>query len=211
MYNELIIFFLIIIFIILINYDIKITIIFCIILYLFHQYSKFILNDKIDPFYYNERVDIILNDLKQYKNYDIQSYKLGLKYYNYFIKNIKLLKNINDYIKFISLLENSKIYLETSLRHLETLLFSININDNTHINNYNIIINSLKDTSYDIINQTEQYYDKIEKQYKMNKGENYNLFINNDPLINRFLNYIKPDIYNKITVNDNLFNRKYIS
>ena len=212
MYNEIIVFFLIIIFIILLNYDIKYTIIFCILLYLLNKYSNYILNEPSNPFFYNDIVSKLLNDMKKYKNFDIKSYKLGLKYYNYFIKNIKLLKFKKNYTQFISLLENAKVYYEASVNHFDSILFSIDIDDKEYINNFTNLLNSLKKISQDIIRDTENYYNNLELEYNINNENNvYNIFKSNSPLINSFKNYIKPSIYNNIIVEKDIFNRKYIS
>lgn len=212
MYNEIIVFFLIIIFIVLLNYDIKYTIIFCILLYLLNKYSESVLNEPYNPFFYNDIVSKLLNDIKKYKNFDIKSYKLGLKYYNYFIKNIKLLKTKKNYIQFISLLENATVYYESSMNHFESILFSIDIDDKEYINNFNNILNNLKNVSHDIIRDTENYYNNLESEYNINNKKNtYNIFKGNSPLINSFKNYIKPSIYNDIIVQKDIFNRKYIS
>ena len=211
MHNEIIVYFLIIIFIILLNYDIKYTIIFCILLYLFNKYSNYILNEPVNPFFYNDIVSKLLNDMKKFKNLDIKSYKLGLKYYNYFIKNIKILKTKKNYTQFISLLENAKVYYETSMNHFDSILFSIDIN-REYINNFNNTLNSLKKISQEIISDTELYYNNLELEYNINNENNiYNIFKDNDPLINSFKNYIKPSIYNNIIVEKDIFNRKYIS
>ena len=115
--NEIIIFFLIIIFIILSYYDLKYSIIFITILILIYIYSNKITNKTIKPKYkiYNDNIDEIFNKLEKYKNVDPQSYKLALKYYKHFINNINLLYKIDTNIKFKSLLENSEIYLNKSL------------------------------------------------------------------------------------------------
>lgn len=210
MYNEIIVFFLIIIFIILLNYDIKYTIIFCILLYLFNKYSESVLNEPYNPFFYNDIVSNLLNDIKKYKKFNIVSYKLGLKYYNYFIKNIKLLKTKKNYTQFISLLENAKVYYEASMEHFDSIIFSIN--DKKHINDFNNLLNELKEISQEIIKNTKIYYNKLELEYNIkNQKKTYNIFKSNSPLINSFKNYIKPSIYNDIIVEKDIFNRKYIS
>tara|TARA_A100001015_G_C14591174_1_gene556737 strand:- start:153 stop:560 length:408 start_codon:yes stop_codon:yes gene_type:complete len=129
--NELFIFFLIIIFIILGYYDLKYTIIFFIILYLLNIYFNKIIHENQYKEYenYDEEVKYVLNDLKKYKNIDEQNYKLGIKYYKYFINNIKTLYKLNDHVSFKSILDNTNIYLDKSIEKFNSILFSINTYD----------------------------------------------------------------------------------
>lgn len=98
------------------------------------------------------------------------------------------------------------------MNHFESILFSIDIDDKEYINNFNNILNNLKNVSHDIIRDTENYYNNLELEYKTNNDNNvYNIFKSKSPLINSFKNYIKPSIYNDVIVEKNIFNRKYIS
>jgi hypothetical protein len=208
--NEIIIFFLIVIFIILSYYDLKYSIIFAIVLFLLYIYSnKIILEPPKNYTNYNNNIESIFNKLKKYKKIDTQSYKLGLKYYKYFIKNIELLYTVNDYIKFNSLLENSKVYLDTSIEHFNSILFLINTYDHEYEKEFIKLMDNLKIESNKILQETETKYNDI-KKYNDNEGYNYNMFFDNDPQIELFISdNVKPDIYNKSFEGYNMFNTEW--
>uniref|UniRef100_A0A6C0C5J2 Uncharacterized protein n=1 Tax=viral metagenome TaxID=1070528 RepID=A0A6C0C5J2_9ZZZZ len=205
--NEMVIFFLIIIFIILSYYDLKYSIIFFMILFLVYIYSNKIINKPNIPDYtnYTGNTEKIFYKLKKYERIDPQSYKLGLKYYKYFIKNIKIIYKVNDNIKFKSLLENAKIYLDTSIEKFNSIIFSINTYDSEYEKEYVMLINDLKIESDKIIQNTITKYDEIKKCNDLNNF-NYNMFCDNEPIINLFtISNVKPDIYNKIYIDNNMF------
>ena len=202
--NELIIFFLIIIFIILSYYDLKYSIILIIILILLYIYSNKITNKHIKPEYkiYNNNIDDIFNKLEKYEKNDPQSYKLALKYYKNFIKNINLLYKIDTEIEFKSLLENAEIYLNKSIEKFNAIIFSINTYDNEYEKEYINLIKNLKIESNKIINKTERI---IINNNKKNK-KTYNMFDDNDPQIKLFnSDNIKSHVYDKIYDNNNIF------
>ena len=198
--NEIVIFFLIIIFIALSYYDLKYSIILCIILFLIYIYFNKVINNNKNNDYtndyknYNQNVNDILNKLEKYKKYDEQSYKLGLKYYKYFINNIKLLYKLYDHTKFKSVLENSQVYLDTSLEKFNSILFSIDIYGNENAQNLTMIIKELTNISNKLIQDTQKHYIKIKDCDDEHKSK-YNMFCDNDPQIDLFTN-TKPEIYN---------------
>jgi hypothetical protein len=200
-FNEIIIIFLIIIFIGLSYYDLKYSIILCIVLYLIYIYfNKLTYETNYNEYkQYDENVDLILKQLEKFKNNDEQSYKLGLKYYRYFINNIELLYNLNDYIKFNSVLENSKIYLDTSIEKFNSMLFSM---DTDHGIEFSLVLEQLKSISNKLIQDSQKQYVKIKKC----NDENYNMFCDNDPQINLFkTSGNNSEIYNKIFGGYNMF------
>ena len=93
--NELIIFFTIIILLGLSYYDLKYSIIFCIILYLVYLYfNKLTYESNYDEYKeYDKEINNILRNIEIYREYDNQNYKLGLKYHKNVLKNIKKLMN----------------------------------------------------------------------------------------------------------------------
>jgi len=205
--NEIIIFFLIIIFIILSYYDVKYSIIFSIVLGLLYIYSNKLLEKSEKYTHYNENIDSIFNQLHKYSNNDIQSYNLGLKYYKYFMNNIKLLYNVDDYIKFKSLLDNSKVYLDTSIDNFNSILFSINTYDKGYEKEFVNLINMLKTESNNVLKETKNKYNDIKKCYD-EENNNYNIFCDNDPQIQLFTEMnVKPEIYNEPIEGLNMFNR----
>ena len=125
--NELIIFFVIIILIGLSYYDLKYSIIFCIILYLVYLYfNKLTYESNYDEYKeYDDEIYNILRNIEVYRKYDNQNYKLGLKYFKNVLKNIKLLNNIDDKFFFQSILEKTRVFLETMLEKFNSILFSI--------------------------------------------------------------------------------------
>jgi len=208
--NEIIIFFLIIIIIILSYYDIKYSIIFIIISYLFYIYfNKITFKEEVNYKKYDDNINITLTKLEKYKNIDYDSYRLGLKYYKYFIRNIKIINDTynDDILK--SYLENSKIYLETSIFHFKSILFSINIDNMNYINDINSIIKDLEKYGNILIAKTEHQYNKIIKCDDI-KQEKYNIFCDNDPLINKF-KHIKPELYEKPIYDKGIFDDNNIT
>ena len=205
--NELMIFFLIIILIGLTYYDLKYSIIFCIILYLVYLYSnKLTYESNYDEYKkYDEQINNILKDIEIYRKYDNQNYKLGLKYHNNILKNIKLLNNIHEKFIFESTLQKTRVYLKTMIEKFNSILFSIEdieISEklNILINNLNKKINLLIDKSIFI------YNNRLKNKVDCDNG----MFCNKDLILNLYLNDDK--IYNdKPQINHNMFDRgKYI-
>ena len=206
--NEIVVFFLIIIFIALSYYDLKYSIILCIILFLIYIYFNKVISNKDYEYKnnyknYNQNVNDILNKLEKYKKYDEQSYKLGLKYYKYFINNIKLLYKLYDHTKFKSVLENSQVYLDTSLEKFNSILFSIDIYGNENAQNLTMIIKELETISNKLIQDTQKHYLKIKDCDDEHKSK-YNMFCDNDPQIDLFTN-TKPELYNQVLKGYNIF------
>lgn len=206
--NEIVVFFLIIIFIALSYYDLKYSIILCIILFLIYIYFNKVVSSKDyeyknDYQYYNQNVNDILNKLEKYKKYDDQSYKLGLKYYKYFINNIKLLYKLYDHTKFKSVLENSQVYLDTSLEKFNSILFSIDIYGNENAQNLTMILHELTNISNKLIHDTQKHYIKIKECDDEHKFK-YNMFCENDPQIDLFTD-TKSEIYNQVLEGYNIF------
>jgi len=137
--NELTIFIIIIILIGLSYYDLKYSIIFCIILYLIYLYfNKLTYESNYDEYkQYDEEINYILKDIEKYRNYDNQNFKLGFKYHNIILKNIKLLNNISEKYIFKSVLEKTRVFLEKMIEKFRSILFSMdNIEESTKLNIY---------------------------------------------------------------------------
>ena len=126
--NELTIFIIIIILIGLSYYDLKYSIIFCIILYLIYLYfNKLTYESNYEEYnqYDDDEINYILKDIEKYRNYDNQNYKLGSKYHNIILKNIKLLNNISEKYIFKSVLEKTRIFIEKMIEKFRSILFSM--------------------------------------------------------------------------------------
>ena len=203
--NELFIFFIIVILIILSYYDLKYIIIFLSILFLINIYFNKITyeNEYKEYEQYDEEVNSVLNDFKKYKKIDEQNYKLGLKYYKYFINNIKTLHKLKDHVSFKSVLDNTSVYLDKSIEKFNSILFSINTYDREFEQNFINDLNRLKKESNNLLQNTKNHYDKIKYNENMNNYK-YNMFIDNDPQIKLFSESY-PEIYNPIYKGLNIF------
>jgi hypothetical protein len=206
--NELMIFFIIIILIGLTYYDLKYSIIFCIILFLVYIYfNKLTYESNYDEYKeYDEEINNILKDIEIYRKYDNQNYKLGLKYHFNILKNIKLLNNINDKFIFKSTLEKTRVFLETMIEKFSSMLFSIeDIKSskrlNILINNLNIKFNQLIDNSIFL------YNNRVNNKLKCDNG----MFCNDDLKLNLYLNNDKKIYNTKPERQHNMFSRgKYM-
>ena len=202
------IFFIIIILIGLTYYDLKYSIIFCIILFLVYIYfNKLTYESNYDEYKeYDEEINNILRNIEKYRKYDNQNYKLGLKYHFNILKNIKLLNNINDKFIFKSTLEKTRVFLETMIEKFNSMLFSIeNIKSskklNILINNLNIKFNQLIDNSIFL------YNNRVNNKLKCDNG----MFCNDDLKLNLYLNNDKKIYDNKPERQHNMFSRgKYM-
>ena len=206
--NELMIFFIIIILIGLTYYDLKYSIIFCIILYLIYLYfNKLTYESNYDEYKeYDEEINDILRNIEKNRKYDNQNYKLGLKYYFNILKNIKLLNNINDKFIFKSTLEKTKIFLEKMIEKFNSILFSIE--DIEISKKLNILINNLNNKFNQLIDNSIFIYNNRVNN-KLN-CEN-NMFCNKDLLLNLYLNNDKKIYDTKPKMQHNMFSRgKYI-
>jgi len=205
--NELIIFFVIIILIGLSYYDLKYSIIFCIILYLVYLYfNKLTYESNYDEYKeYDDEIYNILRNIELYRKYDDQNYKLGLKYFNNVLKNIKLLNNINEKNFFQSVLEKTRVFLETMLEKFNSILFSIE--DIEKSKRLNKLIMDLNNKLNKFIDDTIFIYNN---KLKNHKDCDNGMFCNEDLILNKYLTDKK--IYDdKPKINHNIFDRgKYI-
>ena len=189
--NELMIFFVIIILIGLIYYDLKYSIIFCIILYLVYLYfNKLTYESNYDEYkQYDEEINYILKNIELYRKYDNQNYKLGLKYHNIILKNIKLLNNIHDKFYFESILEKNKVFLEKMIEKFNSILFSIeDIDESEKLNKLIIDLNNkfnklVKDTIFIYNNRLKNKDSKCDNSIFCNKDLILNIYLNDDKYI----------------------------
>lgn len=185
--NELTIFTIIIILIGLSYYDLKYSIIFCIILYLVYLYfNKLTYESNYDEYkQYDDEINYILKDIEKYRNYDNQNYKLGSKYHNIILKNIKLLNNISEKYIFKSVLEKTRVFLEKMIEKFSSILFSMdNIEESTKLNIYidklNNKFNQLIEQSIFIYNNKNSHNSGCEESIFCNKDILLNLYLDND-------------------------------
>tara|TARA_B100000900_G_scaffold399639_1_gene402370 strand:+ start:2578 stop:3561 length:984 start_codon:yes stop_codon:yes gene_type:complete len=198
--NELMIFFLIIILIGLSYYDLKYSIIFCIILYLVYLYYNKLIYESIYDEYkeYDDEMDNILKNIEVYRKYDNQNYKLGLKYFNNVLKNIKLLNNIHDKNFFQSILEKTRVFLETMLEKFNSILFSIeDIEKSKRLNKLIIDLNNKLNKFID--DTIFIYNNKLKNKVHCDNS----MFCNEDLILNKYLTDKKiyddkPKIYHNI-------------
>ena len=187
--NELFIFFIIVILIILSYYDLKYIIIFLSILFLINIYfNKLTYQNEYKEYeQYDEEVNNVLNDLKKYKKIDEQN-------------------------SFKSVLDNTSVYLDKSMEKFNSILFSINTYDREFEQDFINDLNRLKKESNNLLQNTKNHYDKIKYNENINNYK-YNMFIDNDPQIKLFSESY-PEIYNPIYKGLNIFeddeiNRNY--
>jgi Ca2+/Na+ antiporter len=183
--NELIIFFVIIILIGLSYYDLKYSIIFCIILYLVYLYfNKLTYESNYDEYnQYDEEVNNILKNIELFRKYDDQNYKLGLKYHNNILKNIKLLNNIHNKFYFKSILEKTRVFLEKTIEKFNSILFSIeDIEESKRLNK--LIIDLNKQFNRLIVNSIITYNNRLKNKVECENG----MFCNDDLILNLYLN-----------------------
>ena len=182
--NELTIFTIIIILIGLSYYDLKYSIIFCIILYLVYLYfNKLTYESNYDEYkQYDDEINYILKDIEKYRNYDNQNYKLGSKYHNIILKNIKLLNNISEKYIFKSVLEKTRVFLEKMIEKFRSILFSMdNIEESTKLT---ISIDKLNNKFNQLI---EQSIFKYNNKNSHNLHCENSLFCTKDLLLNLYL------------------------
>ena len=202
--NELMIFFIIIVFIGLTYYDLKYSIIFCIILYLVYLYfNKLTYESNYDEYkQYDEEINNILRNIEVYREYDNQNYKLGLKYHNNVLKNIKLMNNIHEKFYFQSVLEKTRVFLEKTIEKFNSMIFSVeDIEESKKLNqliiDLNNKFNSLIEDSIFIYNN--RLKNKVDCDNSM--------FCNEDLILNLYLNKDQ-NIYDyKPKMDHNMFDR----
>ena len=201
--NELMIFFLIITLIGLSYYDLKYSIIFCILLYLVYLYfNKLTYENNYDEYKeYDDEMYNILKNIEEYRKYDDENYKLGLKYFKNVLKNIKLLNNIHDKNFFQSVLEKTRVFLETMLEKFNSILFSIeDIEKSEQLNKLIIDLNNKLNKFID--DTIFIYNNKLKNKVHCDNG----MFCNEDLILNKYLTDKK--IYDdKPKINHNIFDR----
>jgi len=202
--NELTIFIIIIILIGLSYYDLKYSIIFCIILYLVYLYfNKLTYESNYDEYkQYDDEINYILKDIEKYRNYDNQNYKLGSKYHNIILKNIKLLNNISEKYIFKSVLEKTRVFLEKMIEKFRSILFSMdNIEESTKLNIYidklNNKFNQLIEQSIFIYNNKNSHNLDCEESIFCNKDLLLNLYLDNDVKIEDSKPTISHDMFDR--------------
>ena len=202
--NELTIFIIIIILIGLSYYDLKYSIIFCIILYLIYLYfNKLTYESNYDEYkQYDDEINYILKDIEKYRNYDNQNYKLGSKYHNIILKNIKLLNNISEKYIFKSVLEKTRVFLEKMIEKFRSILFSMdNIEESTKLNIYidklNNKFNQLIEQSIFIYNNKNSHNLDCEESIFCNKDLLLNLYLDNDVKIEDSKPTISHDMFDR--------------
>tara|TARA_B110000046_G_scaffold86900_1_gene95064 strand:+ start:422 stop:1387 length:966 start_codon:yes stop_codon:yes gene_type:complete len=202
--NELTIFIIIIILIGLSYYDLKYSIIFCIILYLVYLYfNKLTYESNYDEYkQYDDEINYILKDIEKYRNYDNQNYKLGSKYHNIILKNIKLLNNISEKYIFKSVLEKTRVFLEKMIEKFRSILFSMdNIEESTELTIYidklNSKFNQLIEQSIFMYNNKNSHNLDCEESIFCNKDLLLNLYLDNDVKIEDSKPTISHDIFDR--------------
>jgi len=202
--NELTIFIIIVILIGLSYYDLKYSIIFCIILYLVYLYfNKLTYESNYDEYkQYDDEINYILKDIEKYRNYDNQNYKLGSKYHNIILKNIKLLNNISEKYIFKSVLEKTRVFLEKMIEKFRSILFSMdNIEESTKLNIYidklNNKFNQLIEQSIFIYNNKNSHNLDCEESIFCNKDLLLNLYLDNDVKIEDSKPTISHDMFDR--------------
>jgi len=77
-----------------------------------------------DDMYYNSDIDTLLIKIKKFKKYNKVSYKQGVKYLRKFIKTINILEhdNIMNYNQYF---ENAHIYLKESINSFQSITISL--------------------------------------------------------------------------------------
>ena len=129
--NKNTIFLFIIIFILISKFDIKYILLILIIIFIIYIYSnKLIENDtkeniKYNNIKYNNKLSILFDDLKKYKNLNLIEYKYGIKYWVQFINNIKK-SNDNNIFDYSNYYDNTESYLNTSIKHFKSLTIKSN-------------------------------------------------------------------------------------
>jgi ABC-type multidrug transport system fused ATPase/permease subunit len=74
--------------------------------------------------YTNDKLDSLMNQLKKYRKYNIQSYEEGMKYMNMFLYIINDLEN-KDISHPRQYFENAQLYLKKSLNYFQSITISV--------------------------------------------------------------------------------------
>jgi len=153
-------------------------------LYRIYINNNVIQNKKIN---YSDEAEKILKKIKKYSKYNENDYSIGLKYIDYYFKNIETLQKdkLEHYQQFI---DNTIYYLDKSINHFQYITVSVpdyksieqlKYNDFKSIkkaSKLSKLIKNLYKHCYGILNSV------IEKHnYKyINNPVNYNFIINNN-------------------------------
>ena len=124
----------VILYLLLQNFDIKIIVIILVILYFFKEYykdfknkTKGIIENKNDvkKFYkdYNLEIENVLNSLKKYKKNNKQNYREGLHYWKLFMKQIKELEH-KDLFNYSQYFDKAEMYLKKSVNSFQGMIVS---------------------------------------------------------------------------------------
>ena len=166
----------IIIFIIISQYDLKYILLILITLYILYIYSQNIIANDIITYKntkYNEKISILFDRLSKYKHLNIIEYKYGLNYWYRFINNIKK-SNINVQGNFYDITEN---YLDTSIKHFKSL--TIKSSNKTLFNTINSLYDEglllLKNLSIDLNNKWNNNPNTLTKQVIFNQPKPHNI------------------------------------
>ena len=153
---------LIILLIFLLQFEIKFMIIISIGLFIIY---KFFVNYSVNDTQKNTLKDL-LNDIDKYKNINIDSYKLGLKYFNLFNKDILNVDDIHTYDK-------KELYLNKSIDYFNNL-YLINMDIN-----YKYLIDSLNEYGLSLLKNVSV---KLNKKWEDNPNITMRQIIFNEPL-----------------------------
>ena len=175
--NEYTIILIIIIFIMLSQYDLKYILLILIILYILYIYSKTTINKdiikKTDNTDYNNVISELFDDLDKFKNLNLIEYKYGLNYWNRFINNIKNINSV-DQSNFYDKTEN---YLNTSIKHFRSL--TLKSNDKNLIYTINNLHKEglllLKNLSINFNNSWKDNPDILKKEIIFNQPKPHNI------------------------------------
>ena len=108
--------------------DIKYIVSMALILFIFLNLNNIdgTINDGIYDkkyYFYDDKIDAIMNELRYYRKYNIQSYNLGVKFMKKFIKLISLMNQDESHSR--QLFENADYYLKTSINYFMTMTISV--------------------------------------------------------------------------------------
>jgi hypothetical protein len=112
------------------KFNVKIVIIFLVILYFFKEYSgtiyknfNEIIHEKYDYVNYNSSIEDILKNLKKYKKSDKSNYQEGMYYWKLFMKQIKILEH-KDLINYTQYFDKAELYLKKSMNSFQSITVS---------------------------------------------------------------------------------------
>lgn len=183
--NEKILILLIVIFIIISQFDLKYIVLILIIIFLTYQYyDKYINNINVEndiKFKFNDTISILFSNLKGYKNSNLIEYKYGLKYWSKFIDLNQRLNNgeFNKYGLNNSHYENAETYLYDSIKHFESLILVNNDPKlkNTIDNIFKEGLTLLKKSSIKLNHNWNKNPNIFENQIIFNMPKPYNRFL----------------------------------